>query len=69
MDIWRQPYNEGMLRIPSFPEALFVYAKYTNRVGESLLDYYRKMIADKRLTPLPSENADNPCRSSSDLPR
>lgn len=30
---------------------------------------YRKMIADKRLTPLLSENADNPCRSSSDLPR
>lgn len=47
----------------------FVYSKYTNRVGDSLLDYYRKMIADKRLTPLPSENADNPCRSSSDLPR
>lgn len=46
-----------------------MYSKYTNRVGDSLLDYYRKMIADKRLTPLLSENADNPCRSSSDLPR
>ena len=31
-----------------------MYSKYTNRVGDSLLDYYRKMIADKRLTPPPS---------------
>ena len=46
-----------------------MYSKYTNRVGDSLLDYYRKMIADKRLTPLPSENADNPWTMSSDLPR
>ena len=46
-----------------------MYVKYTNRVGDSLPDYYREMVADKRLTLLPSENADNPYRSSSVLPR
>lgn len=30
---------------------------------------YRKNMDDKRFTPLPSENADNPCRSSSVHPR